>query len=132
MDKLIAGSYIHMLNTREIDRFDNITKEDLAEVLQDVSFVGVTVEGQTLYRNNIVVVTADRVLFSYFAEIAGHERLMARIETEGKEYLLVDDEIAGPFDEVLLYRNALLGKPPQVLEFHSRTQDVVSRHRWQL
>lgn len=126
------GSYIRMFNTGEIGRFDNITWEDLAEVLQDVSFVGVTAEGQTLYRNNIAVVTADRVLFAYFAEIAGRERLVARIDAGGKEYLVVDGEIAGPFDEVLLYRNALLGKPPQDLVFHSRTGDVISRHRWPL
>ncbi|MGF1639619.1 MAG: hypothetical protein ACFCUO_01575 [Rhodospirillales bacterium] len=127
-----GDAQVRLFNDAVIGTFGSIPIGEFSIEQGEFVFVGAGEDGQTLFRGRTAAYTADRFVFARFVKLAGKDRLVARILRDGREYLVIDDRIAGPFDEVLLERVSLDGKQADGFVFHSRTGNTISRHDWSL
>jgi hypothetical protein len=125
-----AEREVRLFNDEVIGTFRSVPAGGFSVEHGEMVFVGAGEDGQTLYRGRTPAYAADRFLFTRFAAIAGTDRLVARISRDGREYLVIDEAIAGPFDEVLMERASLDGRQADGFVFHSRTGRDITRHRW--
>lgn len=125
-----GDAQLRLFNDEVIGTFRSVPAGGFSFELGEMVFVGAGEDGQTLYRGRTPAYAADRFIFTRFAAIAGTDRLVARISRDGREYLVIDEAIAGPFDEVLMERASLDGRQADGFVFHSRTGRDITRHRW--
>ncbi|PWE29402.1 hypothetical protein DDZ14_17245 [Maritimibacter sp. 55A14] len=124
------GRALRHIDGQLIGSFDTALLGDYSTDREEMIFAARDGARAVLYLGAAPVLEAARIRFARFARIAGRDRLVARLERDGMEYLAIDDAIAGPFDEVLLDRESLDASPMESFRFHSRTGDTVSRHDW--
>lgn len=125
-----GDAQVRLFNDEVIGTFRSVPAGDFSVERGEMVFIGAAEDGQTLYRGRTPAYAADRFIFARFVGIAGADRLVARISRDGQEYLVIDDTIAGPFDEVLLDRASLDVKQADGFVFHSRTGREIDRHTW--
>lgn len=123
-------AFVRLFNEEVIGTFRSVPTEDSSAERDERVFVGVDESGWTLYRGRAPAYMADHFQFARFARIGGQDRLVARLTRGGQDYLVIDDWIAGPFDEVLLQRDSLDAEQGGTFVFHSRTGREVHRHQW--
>ncbi|MCP5072789.1 MAG: hypothetical protein GY947_05765 [Rhodobacteraceae bacterium] len=125
-----GDSFVRMTNDDEIGEFAYVELEQMSKDEQDVVFVAPGGVGEILYRNNAPLISVENAYMTAFTHVAGQERFVSRLFDGSQEYLLIEDQIAGPYDEVMLSYRAISGKTLPNLVFHTRTGSEVTRHEW--